>query len=168
MIIDINNFADGEIKKVSFKKNISIPEDYNVNGEAYVNVYGEILNSGGKFRFTGNICAKFNVNCDLCLKPFDIELNCNADEIFIRSDETDNDETDCWTFSEKTVNLEPAVLSNIILNIPMRFVCSDECKGLCGICGHNFNDGDCGCGNSYINPNFEKLKALFEENEEEV
>lgn len=168
MIIDINNFDDGEVRKISFNENFSIPEDYSVNGDAYADVSGEISNNKGKFHFIGKVYAKLNVNCDVCLKPFDIELNFDVDEIFVRSDEITDENDDYWLFSEKSIDFNPMILSCILLNIPMRTVCSDNCKGLCSICGHNLNEGECGCERTYINPNFEKLKALFEENEEEV
>jgi len=168
MIIDVSNFPDGESRGVSFRGGILIPEKYNAKRNADVKVTGEISNEKGKFRFVGKVRAVICVNCDLCLKPFDIELNFDIDEIFSESYDGVNDENDFLPFSDKKINLEDAVISDILLNIPMKTVCSDECKGLCAVCGHNLNEGDCGCDRTYINPKFEKLKALFEEIEEEV
>ena len=167
MIINVDNLVNGESRSVSFSKNISISDDYKINSIPTVKVTGDISNNEGKFRFNGKVHTVLNLNCDLCLEPFNIELNFNIDEIFSKSVDEEND---YWLFSDKVIDLVPAVLSNILLNIPMKAVCSDKCKGLCNKCGHNLNEGDCGCDRTYINPKFEKLKALFEQanNEEEV
>ena len=168
MIINVDKLIDGETLNVSFSENISIPEDYSVNGDVPVKVIGELSNNSGKFRFRGNVSAKISLNCDLCLCPFDMDIDFEIDEIFVKSPDDNSKDDDFWYFSDNVINLKTAILSNILLNIPMRAVCSDECKGLCSICGHNLNEGDCGCEKTYINPKFEKLLALFEENEEEV
>jgi len=168
MIIDASNFIDGETKEVSFSENILIPGNYCVDNNADVKVTGEISNEKGKFHFIGKVFANLCLNCDLCLKPFDIELKFTVDEFFSDDFSEDDSENDFFHFSDKKINLAEAVISGILLNIPMKAVCSDNCKGLCDICGYNLNDGDCGCDKTCVNPKFEKLKALFEESEEEV
>lgn len=167
MIINVDNFIDGEIRNISFSETILLPEGYSDNREVKTSVVGQIANIGGKFKFTGKIHAILTLICDLCLTPFEFELETDIEEIFSK---VADDENDYWLFSDKAIDLEPAVLSNIMLSMPMKSVCSDECKGLCSKCGHNLNDGECGCDRTYINPKFEKLKALFEEseNDEEV
>ena len=129
---------------------------------------GEISNEKGKFHFTGNVLASLCLNCDLCLKPFYVELKFIIDEIFSDDFSEVDSENDFFHFSDKKINLAEAIISGILFNIPMKAVCSDNCKGLCGVCGHNLNEGDCQCDKTYVNPKFEKLKALFEESEEEV
>jgi len=76
-----------------------------------------------------------------------------------------NSEKEFWDFSDKTIDLKPAVVADILLNMPMRAVCSDDCKGLCPKCGHNLNEGECGCDREYRNPQFEKLMTLFNDKE---
>ena len=98
------------------------------------------------------------MNCDLCLSAFETKLDFDLNEIF--SENPDSDE-EIWELSDKTIDLKPAVIANIILNMPMQVLCSDDCKGLCPKCGHNLNDGDCGCDRGYVNPQFEKLLNLF-------
>ncbi len=168
MIIDVSNFIDGETRAVSFSENVFVPENYCVNNNADVKISGEISNDKGKFHFVGKVRAGLRLRCDLCLEPFDTELNFTVDEVFSEEFGGIDYENDFFTFSDKKINLEDAVISGILLNIPMKAVCSDDCKGLCGICGHNLNEGACGCDRTFVNPEFEKLKALFEENEEEV
>ena len=86
-------------------------------------------------------------------------------EVF--SEDVDS-EKEFWELSDKTVDLKPAVIADIMLNMPMKAECSDHCEGLCPKCGHNLNEGDCGCDRGYINPQFEKLLTLFKDDDEEV
>lgn len=168
MIIDVNNFIDGETKDVSFTENISIPAGYCEGDTAKVKISGVISKNDGKYRLKGKVCANIMLKCDLCLEPFNKELNFPIDEIFKESFSGVCDyEDDIWSFSDKKINLDAAALSGILLNIPMKAVCSDGCRGLCAVCGHNLNEGECGCG-GVIDSRFEKLKALFEETGEGV
>lgn len=171
MLINIDAFDEEQSRFVSFSKNITLPLEYSVNGSASVFVSGNIIRLDGKFRFKGQVSATFNINCDLCLEPFDFNLSFNIDEVFCRSDadfESYDEKNNFWTFSGTIINIEPAVLSDILINMPMKAVCSENCKGLCPVCGCNLNIKNCGCVKTDFNPEFEKLKALFEEDEEEV
>ncbi|MCD7905534.1 MAG: DUF177 domain-containing protein [Clostridiales bacterium] len=64
------------------------------------------------------------------------------------------------------MDLEPLVYAELLLNFPMKNLCREDCKGLCIKCGHNLNEGDCGCDRFIGNPEFEKLKFLLNNNDE--
>jgi uncharacterized protein len=53
------------------------------------------------------------------------------------------------------------------LAVPMKRLCSEDCKGLCTVCGANLNEGDCGCDRTSIdigNLPFSNLKNLINKN----
>jgi len=160
VLINADGFEDGETRSISFSENISIPESYNANGDAVVSIVGDISKNKDKFRLIADVSVALSVNCDLCLEPFQLAFEFEIDEFFSNSEKK---EEDCWHFSGKFIDIKLAVVSAVLLNMPMKAVCSENCKGLCGKCGHNLNYGECGCDRTYSNPKFEKLKALFEE-----
>lgn len=162
MIININNLMKDNSETVCFAGFIGLPESYGENKTVYVELKGDISNTGDKYLLDGKIRANSKLNCDLCLEPVNIDLSFNISEVFSNSLES---EDDVWKFSDKEIDLKPMILSNILINLPMKVVCSENCKGLCHICGHNLNKGDCGCDRTYINPQFEKLKAFFDDKE---
>ncbi|MBI2059916.1 MAG: DUF177 domain-containing protein [Nitrospirae bacterium] len=43
------------------------------------------------------------------------------------------------------IDLDPMIEEHMNLAVPMRFLCREECKGLCPRCGANLNPGACGC-----------------------
>ncbi len=162
MLINVNSLAPKDSIAVNIEgQRVDIPHDDASYALASVN--GTLTNTGdGAYVFEGEVKAVLSLNCDLCLEPFktDIEFTCR--EVFCNEI---NSEKEFWDFSDKTIDLKPAVVADILLNMPMRAVCSDDCKGLCPKCGHNLNKGDCGCDRGYRNPQFEKLMTLFNDKE---
>lgn len=47
---------------------------------------------------------------------------------------------------EPLLDTRPIVIEQLHLGIPMKPLCREDCKGLCGECGGDLNDGPCGCG----------------------
>ena len=62
-----------------------------------------------------------------------------------------------------TIELDEVVISDILLSLPQKFLCSDDCRGLCPKCGKNLNLGDCGCDKREIDPRLAILKQLMED-----
>ena len=64
------------------------------------------------------------------------------------------------------LDVDQLVGNELTLNLPMAVLCSDDCKGLCPVCGQNLNIKDCGCDTTYIDPRFESLRSLLKFDEE--
>lgn len=62
--------------------------------------------------------------------------------------------------SEKEIELDEIVRSEIYLALPMKFLCKEDCKGLCPVCGKNLNRERCNCQKMTGHPAFLKLKEL--------
>lgn len=60
------------------------------------------------------------------------------------------------------LELDEVVKTDIILELPAKFLCSEDCKGLCMKCGKNLNEGDCGCDKGSVDPRLEILKQLID------
>jgi uncharacterized protein len=54
------------------------------------------------------------------------------------------------------------VCEDIVFSLPLRFLCDEECKGLCSRCGKNLNDGPCDC-KKEIDPRMAALLQLLED-----
>lgn len=63
-------------------------------------------------------------------------------------------------FDGKTIDLDPIVREQVLLALPMHAVCRDDCKGLCGSCGQNLNEGQCGCATTQVDPRLAALKNI--------
>jgi uncharacterized protein len=49
------------------------------------------------------------------------------------------------------------------MEFPLRFLCHDDCKGLCQRCGKNLNEGECDCSKKEIDPRMAPLQKLLDE-----
>ena len=58
------------------------------------------------------------------------------------------------------LDIEECARSLFLLNFPTRFLCDEDCKGLCGSCGKNLNLGECDCNKKEIDPRLAVLKNL--------
>ena len=160
MLIDVNALTLGNAQEFLFEESISVkgvPVDVKTGGSVAFTKEGYVV--------SGDINAVLNLKCDLCLEKFTSDIKLGLEEIFSNS-VPENDEKEYWPVTDKAIDLRPAVEANILLNMPMKAVCSENCKGLCPVCGKNLNKGDCGCDREYSNPVFEQLMTLFEDNKD--
>ncbi len=162
MLINVSNLAPKDSLPVNIKAE-RVDISNRDSAYALVDINGSLVNKGdGTYVLEGEVKAVLSLNCDLCLKSFTTDITFTCNEVFCNEI---NSEKEFWDFSDKTIDLKPAVVADILLNMPMRAVCSDDCKGLCPKCGHNLNEGECGCDREYRNPQFEKLMTLFNDKE---
>jgi len=61
-------------------------------------------------------------------------------------------------YSDDVIDLDPLVMEQVVLRVPIKPLCSDLCKGLCPRCGTNLNTGSCECRSEALDPRFSALK----------
>lgn len=124
----------------------------------------DYIYTGEQVLLKGRINTVFKTNCALCLADIEYPIDIQIDETFVRQDESD----EFYCFSGEYISLDKMVVDSILLNLPAKITCRPDCKGLCPVCGTNLNISSCACcirQEQAENP-FNKLKGLFEENEE--
>jgi uncharacterized protein len=96
--------------------------------------------------------------CARCLR--EVVLNLRAEEQeFVPTCKEGWDEADVSDFVEDmVVDLSGLVREAIVLATPARIVCREECRGLCQLCGHDLNEGPCGCPPVEVDDRWAKLK----------
>ena len=60
------------------------------------------------------------------------------------------------------IDLAPLVREMAVLETPIQPICRYDCQGLCIECGHNLNEGDCGCEPDPIDPRLSALQQLLD------
>lgn len=148
-----------------------------------VKVSLDITNCGAYLQAQGTIVTVIKLNCGRCLKAYEYlvetEFNENYYPVEVRKNnqksisnkhpvvEDDDLEISNEASAEKVffsgnfINVEPEVFSSIQLSLPMRQVCSEECRGLCSECGINLNDEQCDCQHDELDPRMAALQKLF-------
>ncbi len=91
------------------------------------------------------------------------------DEAFLRDKgdgEAEPDE-DQYTYTGHVLELDDAVRTAILLELPSRILCKEDCRGLCAQCGANLNVNVCSCQKDLTSRNpFSALASLLNEDEE--
>jgi uncharacterized protein len=145
--------TDVGIKELDLGNNI-----YQVVNPIHIDL--DITNLGDKkMNLQGTVTGTLNIPCDRCMEEVDhkIETNFSKDIKF-----QDNEDV-TWYIDGYNLDLEKLALDELIIDLPMKVLCSDTCKGICNQCGVNLNKGTCDCDNSDIDPRLAVFKDLFKE-----
>jgi uncharacterized protein len=70
------------------------------------------------------------------------------------------DDADEEVFDGKTIDLDPIVREQVLLALPMYALCSEDCKGLCPVCGQDLNQQACACEKRPVDPRLAALKTI--------
>lgn len=123
------------------------------------NFIGKVENLDGVLKLKGCLKISYKTKCFRCLKDLEDSLDINIKEVFSNSNE--NGYEDAYLFEEDYIELDDAMRDNILLNMPMKKVCTADCKGLCPSCGKQLNTEKCDCKKDENDPRLEDLKKFF-------
>ena len=135
---------EGEVKNLDFSIGIDELEDYSAYSFATpIAVSGKIENRAGVVQLSYNSKFSMNLVCDRCLKEFVREYDYDFSHVLVRSTNTDNDE---FIVCENNVlDINELAVSDLLLKLPTKILCREDCKGLCYTCGQDLNEGECNC-----------------------
>lgn len=152
---DLKLKAEGEVhvSHISYKG-----EEISIN--APIKVDATVENTGKNLLLTGIVKTELILKCSRCLEDFKYDLEAEFEEELSNKDNEDGS----IKFEGDTIDLTDIVINNILLSLPMKAVCSENCKGLCPYCGKNKNHEECDCTDKEIDPRLTVLKDLLKGN----
>ncbi len=145
------------------------PDDpFNLRLLRPVNVVLNLSRRPDHVRITGKIEGSLEVNCHRCLKPFPLPLDEPVDLYLVEQQrmpkdadkEIEPDELVYEFFDGEVIDVDQLVAEQIFLALPVKVLCSEECKGICTGCGANLNEEACRCKTDSIRSPFSKLKSI--------
>lgn len=147
---------DDILKSLGAHKELSFEEDMQFDYIDFADsVSGniKITNVGGRIFAEGKIKTKVKLNCCKCCEDFIFPIEVNLREEFldrkseqVRSlEEADLEELQGFIYDNNVIDLREALRQNIITAISVNPVCSENCKGICTVCGKNRNKEKCSC-----------------------
>ena len=105
----------------------------------------------GLFVAMGSYDTALAMECHRCLRRFDYPVT-GSDYIWEQPVRLSGDEI---------IDLTEGIREEIIVNLPLKNLCSEDCKGLCTRCGRDLNEGPCGCGSDRSPGAFPELDKLI-------
>lgn len=134
-------------------------------------VTAESTRTGSSYLLEGRVEADISGDCSRCLKAFDFKVVAEFSMMLRRGGRIHGEtvEEDFVLLSEAQeydLDIFPVVHEAIVLEMPIKYLCSESCAGICSGCGADLNEGACGCGEKTGDPRWGPLKKLLKEEEE--
>ena len=148
---------------LSFLSDASFPSPMKVSGD--------ITNTAGYMRMMVTLSVDYESRCARCLTPlsgsftFDLEKTVAPRDVLADLPEERLD--DYVIIEDGFLDIDEQMKEQLELEFPSRFLCSEDCRGLCQKCGKNLNDGECGCTAKDIDPRLLPLQKLLEQMKKE-
>ena len=120
---------------------------------------GRIYNEAGILRLVGTLTAEMICVCDRCGEEFESLKEMPLDATIV--EENPEDDPALFTLEGNELDLGALLSTCFILDMETKFLCREDCKGLCPKCGKNLNLGPCGCRKS-LDPRFAVLEQLLD------
>jgi uncharacterized protein len=132
-----------------------------------------IHKDSARFRLVGSVATILELTCSRCLELFQLPVASNFDLRYLPQSENVGDEREIQgdEFSEsfyrdEAIDLGQLMEEQFYLALPMKPLCSADCKGLCSHCGTNLNVATCDCQVRWEDPRLAGLKALIDRNKD--
>jgi len=148
---------------------MALDEDEHARLSSPATVEGSARRRGEEVSLRGTIRAEVEVSCDRCLAAVRLPLEVEFDTAFIpqasEAGRTENVELlsadmGLAAYEGDAVDLDELVREQILLTLPSRRLCREECKGLCPVCGADLNAGQCSCEQGGTDPRWSALADL--------
>jgi uncharacterized protein len=173
---------DLELRRLEFNETfqpgtIDLGTEYRQIGPLQATGRAELIeeNRGHKnilddIRIVAKLETEVEVACARCLEPVQVPVT-REFELLYRpqgADKSKEDaavskgETEISYYEGEGLLLEDVVREQVLLAVPYRALCQENCKGLCPTCGSNLNSGKCPCKEVQPDPRWNALGNLRE------
>ncbi len=149
--------------QIEFDKHIGQSSPLHAEGTA------QLLNrSLGEIRMQGDLRVQIDGTCDRCIEAASYSIENHFDLVYMPADEAavgGEDEIDeaaieVGYYEGNGIELNDVLREVVLLALPMRLVCREDCQGICPVCGQNRNQTNCHCEPAITDDRWSKLKLL--------
>jgi len=166
--VDLKDLAHEKLSfEASFEPGVVDFGSENVQQVGPLNWSASAERAGDEIRVAGSLNTSVELACSRCLeparvainKPFDLFFRQREKEMFDEDEEVELDERETRTafFTGTQLAISDILREQILLALPMKALCTVDCKGLCPQCGMNLNSGTCNCPKENFNPHLDTL-----------
>ncbi|MGN0665945.1 MAG: YceD family protein [Huintestinicola sp.] len=146
MVINLKQLYEIVGEKQDIDCSISDERLSEINGYSFigpVSLKGVVRNRAGIVTLEYKLSFVIDADCDRCLSRFERSFEFEYEHVLVRFLNSDNDEY-VVTENDK-LELDELAVNDMLLQMPTKLLCKEDCKGLCPKCGADLNVSDCGC-----------------------
>ena len=166
MILDVSQLIqnDGAVKELDFSLEL---DNTSFNGQDIVFetpffLKGTLKNIAGVLYLNLNADVSFKTQCARCLDSVSVHHRFDIEEVFVKAG-YDGVEEDVTVLESGNIDLSEVTEMAFVGSLPINYLCSEDCKGLCSVCGINLNSQSCSCADDNIDPRLAVLKQLLKD-----
>lgn len=164
MIIQFSDFNSYKSRKkeinVTYDKKPLYFDGEKIEAVEALTVVGNITSIGDVLTLRASIKTKLDLKCSRCLEAFIYPIDIEIEERFTNNNELQNYE-EIMFVDGNILDITEIVENVIISTLPIKRLCTDNCRGLCYQCGKNLNEGSCNCNTNDVDLRLAKLQELF-------
>ena len=135
-----------QLREIFQIEGMHLPVDYTISPEelsevrgytfaAPVSVQGEFSNRAGIVTLKYTVSCTLDAVCDRCLAELRRDYAYDFSHTVVPSLQSEDD----------SIDMNETAISDLLLMLPTKLLCREDCKGLCDICGCNLNETTCDC-----------------------
>ncbi len=171
MVLDLTSIISGKVDRLDFEydldtegeESVLIPPD-DVSFAPPVHVKGEIVNNAGYMTLAFTAELAYSTHCARCLEDISGKFILQFNRTVANSGTLQDEDNDAYVVMKNgKLDIDRELVEELLLEFPTKFLCEEECAGLCPKCGKNLNFGPCDCPKKKeIDPRLAILQKLLE------
>lgn len=128
-----------------------------------------VSHSLDEIHILGRMSARMEADCDRCLEPAPFPVDAELDLIYAPAEEVGPGgeekeikpgDAEIAFYDGDGVSLEEVLREQILLSLPYKRICSEDCKGLCPVCGQSLNQQECHCDRQPVDERWSALRDI--------
>lgn len=166
MILDFAEISSKKVMDESINYFIDRPEQTDFEGEEIkflspVEVKGNMSLLEEIVLLDVTLTTEMSLTCSRCLETFKYPINLVMHEKFTNNKLKQDEDEEVILLDGGSLDTTKVIIDFILSTLPIKKLCSENCKGLCQHCGTNLNKAVCTCNTEDVDIRFAALKDLF-------
>ena len=116
-------------------------------------------------RFLARTKCALKAECSRCLEEVELPFDIDVEYELIQDENgracTSDDDEKLSYVADNELDIEGFIREELMIGFPLKVLCSEDCRGICPVCGRNLNLGECGCDRTVLDPRMSIIKDLF-------
>ncbi len=172
MFIDVSALLRGEINKINIDFTLSPETIEGVSFPEGARVTGTLTDNAGFMRLTLTAKLAYLTECARCLAPVagqaEIAFERTAvTEGTLTEQQLEDNVDEYVVINGAYLDIDTELKEEISMSFPQKILCSEDCPGLCPMCGKKLEGDVCSCGKKETDPRFDILKTLINKKTDE-
>jgi uncharacterized protein len=132
-----------------------------------VHVEATVKKIGEEIAIKGKVKTLLSFNCSRCLVPFEFPIDSRFDLVYLPEEledvkeELDSEDMSRFFYYHRKIDIKEIILEQLNLTFPVKPLCTEDCQGICPVCGKIVKQGECSCVSDKSDPRLDKLKTFI-------